>query len=262
MSKPIYVYVLASVGVYALAAFLLWPTLDFGTVGLDDASLLQVFSNAPFASVWGRDHFGHFRPLKNLLFWCLSRDMEQLPLVRGGLAAIVLVSAALLQRLATTLFGGRWWGLMAATFWLLNPTTAGTVAWIAAANYPLALFFVLIYLALSTRAPLNGAWASKLVVAGAFLALVAAALCHELALTAPILVLATPPKRIGLPALGRRPFVLALAAFMSAGFVVVARFFAAGVDVAYRSATYPTGQLAFSSNADRLGRLGLLIEAA
>jgi hypothetical protein len=133
------VYWGATAALYVLALALLWPTLTHGIVGLDDASLLREFAEAPFSSVFARDHFGHLRPIKNLLFWSLGRDVDQLGVVRAILLLAALASGAVLQRLATSITGGRWWGLLAAAAWLLNPTTAATVAWLSAANYVLAL---------------------------------------------------------------------------------------------------------------------------
>ncbi|MEY4514198.1 MAG: hypothetical protein RLZZ450_6320 [Pseudomonadota bacterium] len=247
MTKTTGVYWCAAGVLYVLACALLWPTLEYGIVGLDDASLLNEFSEAPFSSVWGSDHFGHLRPSKNLLFWLLGRSVEEVAVFRGVLLAVALASGMMLQRLGTRLMGSRWWGLLAAACWLLNPTTVSTVAWLAASNYVLALFFVLGYLQLAGRDPLDVPWADKLSMVAAHVALLLAALSHELALLAPLLLLVSRSKVVSFPASSRSSSFLVLAALAPVGITAALLVLGRSADVAYRSASHPKALLLLSS---------------
>lgn len=230
-----------------VALALLWPVLSYESVGLDDASLLSEFSGADLARIWARDHFGHLRPVKNVLFWLVARDAELLPSIRVLVLAAAAGSALMLQLLATQVLGSRWWGLLAAACWLLNPTTASVAAWLAASNYVLALFFALAYVLLAGRSPLGDAWADRLVMVAAHVALLLAALSHELCLLAPLLLLVTRSPGVRFPSLQRRTAVLTLAAAVPVSAVVLLQALGRGVDVAYRTATHSNVVLFLSS---------------
>src|SRR5688572_4500963 len=155
MSKANAAYWAATGALYLTALALLWPVLSYAPLGLDDASLLSEFSGAELARIWARDHFGHLRPIKNLLFWLLARDADLLGPLRFAVLVTAAGTGAMLQQLSTQVLGSRWWGLLAAACWLLNPVTASPVAWLAASNYVLALFFTLTYLLLAGRPQLG-----------------------------------------------------------------------------------------------------------
>jgi len=247
----------ATAALYVLALALLWPTLTHGIVGLDDASLLREFAEAPFSSVFARDHFGHLRPVKNLLFWWLGRDVDQLGVVRAILLVAALSSGALLQRLATSITGARWWGLVAAAAWLLNPTTAATVAWLSAANYVLALLFVLVYALLIGGAPRSAPRLDRLVVVSGHVVLLLAMLSHELCLMAPLVLLVARTSNVVAAGQGRRWALVALGAAAPMALVVALRVLAGSTDVAYRSASHAKPLLVLSSARYALSNLRL-----
>lgn len=183
---------LSWLGALALAAYAtaaLWPSLAFAPSSLDDASFLQAVVKKPLGSVLGYDHFGHLRPVKNLLFWLVAHDALSLRAVRALVLATFVLSVAAMHWLFAPLGVPRF-GLLVAACWALNPAVPSVVAWLSAANQATCLLGILLYLALGSRAldrsDRRGAWLSL----GAVLALLFALASYQLAALAPLLLVA------------------------------------------------------------------------
>jgi tetratricopeptide (TPR) repeat protein len=177
---------------YTLVTWLFWPSLAYEPSSLDDYSQLKNAGARTFAQLLDYDQFGHFRPVKNLLFWLLSHDVGHIGPWRVAILAVFIGSIAIVQALASRLLGSRFAGLAVAALWSLNPTTATVVCWLSTANLVLCLFGSLVYVCLAARALAQPRMArrERVAIAIALLALLLAALSHELALLAPIALLA------------------------------------------------------------------------
>jgi tetratricopeptide (TPR) repeat protein len=161
----------------ALFVVSVWPTLHYAPLGLDDRAMLASLERAGFAQIWGYDHFGHLRPLKSLYFWLLAQHPGLLATLRVLNVLAALGCAWLLRRLVAAPLQAA----VAASLWLLNPTTVAGVAWLSASNYLFALFGSLLYvLALESARP-------RFILG--HLALLFAALHHELAALTPLWLL-------------------------------------------------------------------------
>ncbi len=201
---------LACAAFYLYAGAVLWPSIGFGPIELDDATLLKQFSEQPLSRVLSHDAFGHWRPVKNLLFWLLAGDLDRVAPVRITVLAFVLASAALVQGLATTLLHSRAWGLTVAMCWALNPTTPSVVCWLSATNHALCLGGMLVYGLLAQLAlELVGRpfYVRAIASVGAIAALLLALSSHQLAVFAPLLWVAY-RRTLGLTTLGR-PYAVA-----------------------------------------------------
>lgn len=184
----------------ALFVISLWPSLRFLPIGLDDQALIAHFSRASLGEVWSFDQFGHLRPIKNLYFWCWARW----PALSWGLRAlnlVVAVACSWLVRSSSLRLGlSQLAAASAAALWLLNPTTVTGVAWLSASNYLFALLGALAYVLLVDRAAESGTVRAnantnaslvrtRALGALAHVALLFAALSHELAILTPLWLL-------------------------------------------------------------------------
>jgi tetratricopeptide (TPR) repeat protein len=182
-------HALVVAALYCGLIVLYWPTLSFAAISLDDYSSLQEFAGQPLTRIWAHDHFGHYRPLKNLLFWSFSRiPTESLVAARLALLGVHLLCVALVQRWCTLVSGSRWIALVAAAIWAVHPSSATVVSWLSAGNLAACLVGVLAYLLLGARATVASASGRRQVLLS-LLALSSALLSHELAFVAPILLL-------------------------------------------------------------------------
>lgn len=174
---------------YCLVVTLFWPSFAFAPSSLDDYSQLDYAAGRTFAQTWDYDKFGHFRPIKNILFWLLSHSLEHVGSWRVAIFAVFTASMVIVQVIASRLLGSQYAGLVAAALWALNPTTATTVCWLSTGNLALCLLGIATYLCLAVReleldhTPWNG----RLTLA--MLGLLFAEFCHELALLTPIALL-------------------------------------------------------------------------
>lgn len=182
---------LVRAALYVLAASLLWPSLSYAPVSLDDASMLRTMADQPLSVVWEFDRFGHLRPAKSLLFWLLEHDVAPIGFWRGVVLLTFVATMAAVQSLAARVAKSHWTGIAALACWALHPTTASVVCWLSAANIAFCLLFVLLYLRCGelALAAQGQALGERWYVALAMLALAAALLSHELALASPLLLL-------------------------------------------------------------------------
>jgi hypothetical protein len=165
-----------------------WSSLSYGPIGLDDKGLLVEFGHASFTRVWGFDHFGHLRPLKNLYFWLLAQQPELVSLFRGLNVSTAVACAWLVRSLCLALGSPALIAANAAALWMLNPTTAVGIVWLSASNHLFALLGMLLYLLLLERA---GHWQAaarrgRVLWTLAHAALLFAVLSHELAMLTPL----------------------------------------------------------------------------
>ncbi|HTU58857.1 MAG TPA: tetratricopeptide repeat protein, partial [Polyangiales bacterium] len=143
------------------------------------------------------DHFGHLRPVKNLCFWWVANDAASLPFMRALSLLAALACAWLVRSVILMFCASPPLAAASAALWLLNPTTAVGVSWLSASNYLFALLGVLFYLKLIER-PTAGRFAL------AHVALLFAALSHELALLTPLWALVLCRQRGSSPGSGSR----------------------------------------------------------
>jgi tetratricopeptide (TPR) repeat protein len=207
-----------------------WPALAYAPLGLDDQALLEFFAHADFGRVWGFDHFGHLRPAKNIMFWYLAHWPALLSACRALLVLAALGCAWLLRSVSLQLGLAPPWAALAAALWLLNPTTAVGVAWLSAGNYLLALAGTLLYV----RALLGTSASGGRALLRAHLALLCAALSHELALLAPLWLLCH-RGRTDTPAARKQLLQLGLAAVAVAAVPLVLRLLHTAPVLEYRS---------------------------
>lgn len=165
-------------------------TLQLAPIALDDLSLMQHFSGASSARVWGFDQFGHLRPIKNLYFWCLARWPELLWCLRALNILAAASCAWLVRSLSLTLGALQLEAACAAALWLFNPTTVTGVAWLSASNYLFALLGALAYVLWLDRAIQAGATPrARTFAALAHGALLFAVLSHEFGMLTPLWML-------------------------------------------------------------------------
>ena len=87
----------------------------------------------------GKDAFGFFRPVKNLLFLAVA-PLEDKPLAWHAVClAAYLAAVAGVFRLAWGFLGGWKPALLAAAVWGLSPTCVSTALWMSAANISLGI---------------------------------------------------------------------------------------------------------------------------
>jgi tetratricopeptide (TPR) repeat protein len=174
-----------------LVVWLFWPSLALQPSSLDDQSQLSHAAGRSFGQLWEYDQFGHFRPLKNVLFWLLSRDLDHIGAWRLGVLVAFMTSIVVVHVMSSRLLGSRWAGLAVASLWSLNPTSATVVCWLSTANLEFCLLGVAAYLCIGARALDRDrqAGSDRVALALAMLALLFAEFSHELALLAPIALL-------------------------------------------------------------------------
>jgi hypothetical protein len=179
---------LASALLYAGVALLYLPTVGAALISLDDYGSVREFTGRSWGELWGHDHFGHFRPLKNVLFWWVARaTSDGLASVRLAIVALHVVLVAIVQR-AVTRDCSPWVGLSAAALWSVHPSTATVVGWLSAANLASCLFGVLVYLLCAEQASTGRS--PRLHGALALLGLGVGLFSHELAFVGPVLLAA------------------------------------------------------------------------
>ncbi|HIE11471.1 MAG TPA: tetratricopeptide repeat protein [Kiritimatiellae bacterium] len=112
------------------------PSLHAGWLPLDDLpQLYHIRGGRHLGDLLGRDVFGFFRPMKNLLF--VGFDM----LSQWGMAGVRLLaicvgacSAAGIYWFLVSLFRSQTWALVGTMLWLLSPTTLCGICWLSAVN--------------------------------------------------------------------------------------------------------------------------------
>ena len=225
-------------------------------LGLDDASLIREFADAPFWHIFEYDHFGHLRPAKNLWFWWLAQHAYAIPLVRAFSVCAALAAAWAVRGLTRALGLSTWASAGAAIMWLLNPCTAAVTLWLSASNYTFAVAGLLGYLWLMLRWHEGATWPYLL---AAHAALLFAVLHHELAFVAPVLfVLLRFAKTDLMPArsLWRR-WAFAILALLLAAAMAALRSLSAQPALQYRMAARPASALFASSARYFFENLGL-----
>ena len=157
---------------------------------LDDLSELALASSWQTPSrILGPDCYGFFRPVKNAIFYALSRTPGLLPM-SGHVLSIVLFAFSIL--LAFFYFSrclrSDAWAVAAAGLWALAPTQVAVVAWLSCANQLVMMCAVFGALILYERAQLGStgsrAWSWGGVAACSLLAMAS----YEMAVVMPVLI--------------------------------------------------------------------------
>jgi hypothetical protein len=204
--------------------------------------MLRHAAAEPGPSVFGYDPFGHLRIGKNALFAWIAARPDAIVIARALIIAAHLMCLAGLQLTSAHLLGSRWWGLLCAAMFGLNPTTASATAWLSASPYVLCMALLWLHVlaghaALDRRQRLEPwkayAFASAV---GAFLA----GLQHELGLLAPLVFLAYRRARVPeLKSRDRATMFLAWGGSLIAAVVtVILRGAATKPSIAYRMAEH------------------------
>lgn len=177
---------------YCFIAVFYIPSVSFSPISLDDHSQLQTLTGQPISIIWKFDRFGHLRPVKSLFFWGVANNRENLAGYRILILSVFLLSLALVQFLTTRISGSRWTGGAAAMCWALNPATFTVISWLSAATNTFSLLAVLAYLSCGYNVLTikSGPGRSTLWLILSVFFLILALLSHELALGAPIVLLA------------------------------------------------------------------------
>jgi tetratricopeptide (TPR) repeat protein len=221
---------------YVLVLVLYWPTLDYRPISLDDQSQLREVTTDAAPLLLRSDHFGHFRPLKKLIFWSVARDTSSIVSWRALFLGVFMASMVMLQLFVTRLSASRRMGLAVAACWALNPTTASVVSWLSAANIEVCLLAMLIYVYCGDRA-LTAQGGSREALAHLSVALTGLAIAlssHELALVTPVLLYST-RRLFQSDANIKRPIYVASAALIALW--LLARAGSQAVAIAYRFQT-------------------------
>ena len=112
------------------------PSLQADWLPLDDLPQLYHIRGARhWSDLLGRDVFGFFRPVKNLLF--VGFDiLSQRGMAGAHLLAICIgvCSAAGIYWFLFQLFRSSLWALLATVLWLFSPTTLCGICWLSAVN--------------------------------------------------------------------------------------------------------------------------------
>lgn len=182
-------YWLGCAAVYVAIVALYAPSVHYEPLPLDDRSQLHEVASLPLRELFGWDHFGHFRPLKSLLFWLVARSHD-LVVWRATFVLLLVFSAVLVQLFATRVASSRWVGLGVVGWWALHPSTASAVCWLSAVNGVYALCAMLAYLLLSERstAPTLSPGRRRAYRVAATVVLATGLLAHELPLLSPLLL--------------------------------------------------------------------------
>lgn len=184
---------LVRIAPYFALIFLYWPTFAFAPLGLDDESQLRALAGAPSSVLWARDHFGHFRPLKTLVFWLLARGAVDVAVVRVVALGLTLLSLAAVRRWAARISGSAPVGDVTALLWGVHPLTVTATAWLSAMNSVPCLLGVLVYLEAGDRAARANeeGRSARTPIAIGIVGLTIAAMSHEVALVAPLVLRAS-----------------------------------------------------------------------
>ncbi|MEI6655997.1 MAG: tetratricopeptide repeat protein [Verrucomicrobiota bacterium] len=123
----------------ALVALLTWPAIRV-PLFLDDLNqMTHVSGFTSWQNCIGRDSFGLFRPVKNLIYYGLG----DLSLFNWHVLNLLvyLVSILSVYLFLKRLLGSWGWAFAAAAIWATCPTQVSTAVWMSAANISVAIVF-------------------------------------------------------------------------------------------------------------------------
>ena len=193
---------------------------------LDDVSELALaLSWQSPAKILGPDCYGFFRPVKNVIFYTLSRFPHSVP-VAGHVVSIVLFGLSII--LAFFYFrralGSEWWAFVASSIWALAPTQVAVVVWLSCANQLVMMCAAFGAMILYERSQATAAGSRSLAWIGVTVCSLLAMASYEVAVVLPALIVLhdalVDPHRLRM--LRNRAGYLAL--FALAGVFVALRF--------------------------------------
>jgi hypothetical protein len=168
--------------------WLCWPSLSFQRVTLEDRESLNTFASLSLFDALG--HVGHacLRPGENALLWLIAHSGSLLPW-RALLLGVFLITTAFVEYEARARGGSRVDGFGAAAWFAVNPTTLSVVCSVSTAYVALCALGILVYVECARRALALDA-RRGLHVVGALAGLVFALAFYELAVFAPLAIIA------------------------------------------------------------------------
>ena len=159
---------------------------------LDDASELALVSSwqTP-AKILGPDCYGFFRPVKNAIFYALSRFPGWLPMSGHVLSIVLFLLSILLAFIHfRRCLRSEAWAFAAVALWALAPTQVAVVAWLSCVNQLVMMCAVFGALILYERAQDSDAGSSSWVGwCGVALCSLLAMASYEIAVVMPALVI-------------------------------------------------------------------------
>jgi len=186
-SKERVTILIATAVLYAVLAWVVWPSLGYQTVGLGEEAAIAVLRHMSFTDALARVGASWWRPGESALLWLIAHSPSLVPW-RMAMLAILLLTTAYLQYDVTVRGRSHLDGFGAAVAFSLNPTTLSVVCWFSAANISLCAVGLLAHVAFARRA-LEAEGSPVADAVCATLALLFALSCYELALFAPLFVL-------------------------------------------------------------------------
>lgn len=172
---------------YAILAWVAWPSLSFQTTVLGDDAWLSSVRQLSLSDAFMHVGANFWRPGESVMFWMMAHSASLAPW-RMVMLLVMLLTTAYLQYDAAVRSRSQLDGFGAALAFSLNPTTLTVMCWLSAAYISLSAVGILAYVAFARRA-LDSETSPARDAALSALALLFALAFYELALFAPLVVL-------------------------------------------------------------------------
>lgn len=179
---------LASVALYLVLLWVCWPSLSFGANQLGDRAWLDTFRELTPGQALLQLSSGWLRPGESCVYWLIAHS-PSLFSWRVLLLGVFFATTLYVQYDATQRGGSYLDGFGAALAFSLNSTALSVVCWLSALHISLCAFGLLAYVGFA-RLALDSGGPRTDYVAAALAALLFALSFYELAMFAPLVVLA------------------------------------------------------------------------
>jgi hypothetical protein len=179
--------VIATIVLYAILAWVSWPSLGFQVTGLGDEAWLDTLRQMSFGDALLHVGASWWRPGETALLWLIANSTSLLPW-RVVMLAVLLLTTAYLQYDGTVRAKSQLDGFGAALGFSLNPTTLTVICWLSAAHISFCAVGLLTYVAFARRALETQTSPVRYALCASF-ALAVSLAFYELALFAPLYVL-------------------------------------------------------------------------
>lgn len=93
-----------------------------------------IHAQSSFVNLLGKDVFGLFRPVKNILFYLFFDVFGGVRAARLVSMFIGIISYFCVRKFFERVFESKFWATYAASVWLLAPTLVSSVAWLSCVN--------------------------------------------------------------------------------------------------------------------------------
>ena len=210
---------IATAVLYAILAWVAWPSLGFQTIGLGEEASIDALRHMSLGDALAHVSASWWRPAENVMLWLIAHSPSLMPW-RVAMLAILLLTTAYLQYDCTVRGRSHLDGFGAAVAFSLNPTTLSVVSWFSAANISLCAVGLLAYVAFARRA-LETEGSPVADAVGATLALTFALSFYELALFAPLFVLCYQILLAPRPQRGAKLYLYGGSAFSVLGYLIL-----------------------------------------